>query len=103
MSVIQERKHNPSDNSYTSSLLKKGVPKIGEKVTEEAQEVVDAASEPGEEGRQHTIYEAADVIYHLFVLLTYSNINLEEVEHELARRFGISGLEEKASRSQKES
>ncbi|MGB0370529.1 MAG: phosphoribosyl-ATP diphosphatase [Opitutales bacterium] len=100
MSVIQDRKSNPSEKSYTASLFRKGLPKIGAKVLEEANEVVEAASEPGEEGRQHTIYEAADVIYHLFVLMANNDIRLEDVEQELAKRFGISGLEEKASRTQ---
>ena len=100
MSVIQDRRQNPSDKSYTSKLFTKGLPKIGEKVLEEAAEVVEAAGEAGEEGRQHTLYEAADVMYHLFVLASYRDIALEEIEDELARRFGISGLEEKASRSE---
>ena len=52
----------------------------------------------GEPGRQHTIYEAADLLYHLWVLLAWRDIELSEVESELARRFGVSGLEEKASR-----
>ncbi len=58
-----------------------------------------AAAEPGPAGRAHTIHEAADVIYHLFVLLGYRDISLAEVEAELARRFGISGVDEKASRT----
>ena len=100
MAVIEDRKANPSDTSYTTKLFQKGLSKIGEKVLEEAAEVVEAAGEPGEEGRQHTIYEAADVIYHLFVLAAHSGISLQEIEAELGRRFGISGLEEKASRTQ---
>jgi phosphoribosyl-ATP pyrophosphohydrolase len=98
MAVIAERKANPSDKSYTTRLLSGGVEKIGGKILEEAVEVVAAAAEPGESGRTHTIHEAADVLYHLFVLLGYRDISLAEVESELARRFGISGLEEKASR-----
>ncbi len=98
MSVIEERRRNPPAKSYTTSLFQGGVAKIGGKILEEAREVVEAADEPGAAGRQHTIYEAADVIYHLFVLLGYKEIPLFEVEAELARRFGISGIDEKAAR-----
>lgn len=98
MAVIEDRKANPAAKSYTTTLLAGGVGKIGGKVCEEAAEVVAAAEELGEEGRQHVVREAADVIYHLLVLLAYRDVRLAEVEAELARRFGISGLEEKASR-----
>ena len=99
MAVIEDRKLNPSEKSYTSTLLRKGLNKIGSKVLEEAAEVVEAASESNEDGRQHTLYETADVIYHLFVLAAHRDISFDEIESELARRFGISGLEEKASRA----
>lgn len=98
MSIIEDRKANPSEKSYTHKLLSGGVEKIGAKITEEAAEVVEAAGEPGDEGRNHFVYECADLIYHLFVMLAHKDVRLEEVEQELARRFGISGLEEKASR-----
>jgi phosphoribosyl-ATP pyrophosphohydrolase len=100
MAVIEDRKANPSEKSYTNRLLAGGVAKIGAKIVEEAAEVVAAAAEPGPAGRSHTIHEAADVVYHLFVLLGCRDISLAEVEVELARRFGISGLDEKASRTQ---
>lgn len=99
-STILERQANPSESSYTSKLLSGGVEKIGGKVLEEAAELVEAAGEPAEEGRQHTIYEAGDLLYHTLVLLASRGVRLEEVESELARRFGASGLEEKASRKQ---
>jgi len=97
--VIDERKANPPAKSYTTSLLQGGVEKIGGKVLEEAEEVVEAAREPGDAGRQHLVYEAADLMYHLLVMLTHRDIPLSDVEHELARRFGISGIDEKASRT----
>ena len=97
--IAERRAAADGASSYTAKLLAGGVAKIGEKVIEEAAEVVDAAGEPGEEGRQHTIAEAGDVVYHLMVLLAARNIALTDVEAELARRFGMSGLEEKASRS----
>lgn len=89
-----------ADSSYTAKLLAGGVEKIGRKIVEEAAEVVEAAGEPDEAGRQHTIAEAGDVLYHLMVLMAHRQIKLSEVESELARRFGMSGLEEKASRPQ---
>ena len=98
MDVIDDRRRNPPERSYTTALFAAGVPKIGAKITEEAAEVVQAASEAGPEGRQHIVHEAADLLYHLFVLLGYREITLAEVEAELARRFGISGIDEKESR-----
>lgn len=100
MAVIEDRKANPPAKSYTSSLFAGGVDKIGAKLLEEAAEAVEAAhsSNQGTKEREHLIYEAGDVLYHLFVLLGYRDIKLAEVEAELARRFGISGLDEKAAR-----
>jgi phosphoribosyl-ATP pyrophosphohydrolase len=100
MSVIEHRKATLPEKSYTTRLFAGGVTKIGEKIVEEAAEVVAAAAEPGDAGRAHTIHEAADLIYHLFVLLGHREITLGEIETELARRFGTSGLDEKASRAQ---
>lgn len=102
MAVIEDRKANPPEKSYTTSLLAGGVAKIGAKVTEEAAEVVEAAEESDDEGREHLLYEAGDLLYHLFVLLAYRGIKLEEVESELARRFDVSGIDEKESRTPKE-
>lgn len=96
--IRQRQLAGEADKSYTAKLLAGGVAKIGPKVTEEAAEVVEAAAEPDEAGREHTIREAADVVYHLMVLLAVRGVKLDEVEAELARRFGMSGLEEKASR-----
>jgi len=98
MNVIEDRKANPPEKSYTTQLFRGGVEKIGAKITEEAREVVEAAQEPGDEGRQHVIHESGDLIYHLLVMLGHRDIRLEEVEAELARRFNISGLDEKAAR-----
>lgn len=101
MAVIEDRRRNPPAKSYTTSLFEKGLPKIGAKIQEEAREVVEAAGEPGDAGRAHTIYEAADVLFHLLVLLGYREIAWAEVETELARRFGVSGIDEKAARPAK--
>jgi len=97
--TILARQESPSEKSYTTQLLAGGVERIGGKVLEEAAEVVEAASEPGDEGRQHTIHEAGDLVYHLLVLLAARGVPFSEVEAELARRAGVSGLEEKANRN----
>ena len=99
MRVIEDRKRNPPATSYTATLLAGGTSKIGAKIVEEATEVIEAAEEPGTEGRNHLIYETADLLYHLWVMLAARDITLSEVETELARRFGISGLDEKAART----
>ena len=98
MATIEDRKAHPSAKSYTSRLLSGGLPAIAPKITEEAAEVVEAANEPGEEGRQHLVRESADLVYHLLVLLAHRDAGIADVEAELARRSGMSGLEEKASR-----
>jgi phosphoribosyl-ATP pyrophosphohydrolase len=96
--TIADRAANPSTKSYTTKLLAGGVEAIGAKIVEEAMEVVEAAGEPGKDGREHFLREAADLVYHLMVLLRQQNCSLAELEAELARRAGVSGLEEKASR-----
>jgi phosphoribosyl-ATP pyrophosphohydrolase len=101
MAVIDDRKANPPQRSYTTALFSGGVDKIGGKITEEAAEVVDAAHEEGPAGQAHLTHEAADLIYHLFVMLAQRGVSLADVEAELARRFGISGLDEKAARPAK--
>jgi phosphoribosyl-ATP pyrophosphohydrolase len=98
MAVIEDRRQNPPPRSYTSSLFDGGVPKIGAKISEEAAEVVEAAGEEGELGKTHLVHEAADLIYHLLVMLAHREVSLDDVQDELARRFGISGIDEKESR-----
>ena len=99
MATIEDRKASPSARSYTTSLLAGGVERIGAKITEEATEVVQAArAAQDDKGRSHLTHEAADLIYHLLVMLGYCEVTLRDVEAELARRFGISGLDEKAAR-----
>ena len=104
METIESRKKGPPQKSYTQSLLDGGVSKIGAKIVEEAHEVVEAADEhsanPDSDSaaRQHVVHECADLIYHLFVLMAHQDVSLNDVQNELARRFGISGIDEKASR-----
>jgi len=99
MSVLEDRKINPPPNSYTARLYTGGDAKISSKITEEAHELIEAAGESGDQGRRHLIYESSDLLYHLLVLLAHHDIKLEEVEAEIARRFGQSGLDEKAART----
>ncbi len=96
--VIQERKAASPESSYTAKLLAGGSAAIGAKVTEEASEVAAAAAEPGQAGHDHLVREAADLAFHTLVLLGHRNVEIREVEAELARRFGVSGLQEKAAR-----
>jgi phosphoribosyl-ATP pyrophosphohydrolase len=99
MAVIADRKANPpAEPSYVVSLLQGGVAKIGGKVVEEAAEVVEAAGEPGEAGREHLVKEVADLVFHALVMLGYRDASWSDVEAELARRFGVSGIVEKQSR-----
>jgi phosphoribosyl-ATP pyrophosphohydrolase len=100
MEVIARRKTNPpAERSYVVSLLQGGVPRIGAKIVEEAAEVVAAADEPGAAGRAHLVHEVADLLFHTLVLLGHHDIGWPEVEAELARRFGVGGIVEKASRT----
>lgn len=98
MQTLQERAEKRPAGSYTTKLMEGGVTKIGSKIREEAEELIEAAAEAGEEGRQHFIYEAGDLIYHTMVLLAWRGVELQEITQELARREGTSGLVEKASR-----
>jgi len=93
--VITSRKGGSPDRSYTSRLLAGGAPVIGGKVTEEAEELVRAAAG---EADDRVVSEAADLLYHTLVLLASRDVPLARVGDELARRFGTSGLEEKAAR-----
>lgn len=81
--TIDERAAGKNERSYTRALLQGGISAYGAKVLEEAEEVVRAARE---EGGQRTIEEAADVLYHLFVLLRGQNIGMNAVADELRKR-----------------
>ena len=81
--IIHERKTNPSDKSYTSSLFKKGVNKIAQKVGEEAVEVVIEAKDDNDDLFKS---ECADLMYHLMVLLEYKNVGLKDIVDILQER-----------------
>ncbi|MFN6945687.1 MAG: bifunctional phosphoribosyl-AMP cyclohydrolase/phosphoribosyl-ATP diphosphatase HisIE [Cytophagaceae bacterium] len=83
--VIRNRKNNPSDTSYTSSLFAKGVNKIAQKVGEEAVELVIEAKD---NNKDLFLGEAADLLFHYLVLLEQKNIDLDEVINVLADRHG---------------
>jgi phosphoribosyl-ATP pyrophosphohydrolase len=94
--IILDRKHHPTEQSYVASLYAKGLDKILGKIGEEATEVA-VAGKGGDP--EQVVYEAADLIFHLLVLLGHYDLPPERVYVELRRRFGISGLAEKASRN----
>ncbi|STO96808.1 bifunctional phosphoribosyl-AMP cyclohydrolase/phosphoribosyl-ATP diphosphatase HisIE [Helicobacter canis] len=93
--TLLERKGAPESSSYTASLYAKGVNGFGKKIIEEAGEVVLALKD---KDSAQIVYECADLLYHILVGLAYYNIHPEQVLAELQRRFGLSGLEEKAQR-----
>ncbi len=99
MEQIHHRAATLPEGSYTTKLIKGGDTKMGAKILEEVLETVLAAGESGEEGHQHLIREACDVIYHLWVLLGAHGVHVDDLRTELARREGVSGLVEKASRT----
>ncbi|HEY6564731.1 MAG TPA: phosphoribosyl-ATP diphosphatase [Pirellulaceae bacterium] len=100
MTTIGDRKRNPTETSYTTTLFRGGTELIGRKILEEAGEVAVAGNAADTaQGRDALVCEAADLVYHLCVMLGYHNRTWSDVEAELQRRFGMSGLEEKARRA----
>ncbi|MCL2348869.1 MAG: phosphoribosyl-ATP diphosphatase [Planctomycetaceae bacterium] len=108
--LLQERKLNLNSNSYSSLLFLGGIEKINRKIEEESGELVEAAmilksvfdssdEKECDAARHQVVHEAADLVYHLLVLLTACDLALADVEEELEKRSGISGLKEKASRT----
>lgn len=99
--VLEQRKQAGADDSYVASLHQKGLNKILEKVGEEAVETIIAAKEAKTSGNnKDVIYETADLWFHSLVMLSHLGESPEAVLEELARRFDLSGLEEKANRQQ---
>lgn len=81
--LLQGRKDNPQEGSYTSYLFEKGMDKILKKVGEESTEVIIAAKD---NDRAETVYEVADLCYHIMVMLVEAGISLDEISAELGRR-----------------
>ena len=107
--VLAERKHAEADSSYVASLYARGLNKILEKVGEEATESIIAAKDFAicdaqtdkdkyDDARHELIYEVADVWFHTLVGLAWFDIDSNAVTSELGRRFGLSGIDEKAAR-----
>lgn len=98
--VLEARKQAAPDSSYVASLYHKGLNKILEKVGEECTETLIAAKDAERSGdTSGLVYETADLWFHSLVMLKQLGLDHTAVLEELARRFGLSGLEEKAQRS----
>ena len=98
--ILGERRNADPTTSYVAGLHDKGINKILEKVGEEATEVILAAKEAEVSGNtEELVRETADLWFHTLVMLGHMNASSKDVLDELERRFGTSGLEEKASRS----
>lgn len=96
--VLEQRKQAAPNSSYVASLYDKGLDTILKKIGEEATETVIAAK--GGDADQ-LVYEMADLWFHSLVLLAHQGLGPEQVLKELERRFGLSGLDEKAARKQR--
>ena len=98
--VLEQRKTADADDSYVASLFAKGLNKILEKVGEEANEAILAAKDyqGTERTKDQLIHETADLWFHTLVMLSYLDLQPEQVLEELEKRFNISGITEKASR-----
>ena len=94
--ILEQRKGESADKSYVASLYAKGLDTILKKIGEEATETV-IAGKGGD--KQQIIYETADLWFHTLVLLAHQGLGPNDVLNELQRRFGLSGLEEKAQRN----
>lgn len=93
--VLEQRKTAAPDSSYVASLYDKGLDAILKKLGEEATETVIAAKDGD---RDKIVYETADLWFHTLVMLSHLGLTANDVLDELARRFDLSGLEEKANR-----
>ncbi len=93
--VLEARKTADPDSSYVAKLYSKGLDAILKKIGEEATETVMAAKD-GDNSK--IVYETADLWFHTLVLLAHQGLKPQDVLDELNRRFGLSGLEEKAQR-----
>jgi len=93
--VIEARKNAAAEKSYVASLFDKGMNTILKKIGEEAAETIVAAKEDDD---SQLVYETADLWFHTLVMLSARGLGPGDVLAELERRFGMSGLEEKAAR-----
>ncbi len=93
--TLNERKNSPAETSYVASLYAGGMDKILKKVGEEAAETIIAAKNDDDKA---LIYETADLWFHSMVMLAARGLGPDDIINELARRTGVSGLDEKAAR-----
>lgn len=96
--TVEERKRTMPEKSYVATLLRGGTDTILCKIAEETGELVKAARE---KNKDEQVKELCDLFFHSMVLMVDRGIALEDVERELARRFGTSGIDEKAARKKK--
>jgi len=97
--ILEQRKGAEPDSSYVASLYAKGLDAILKKVGEEATETVMAAKDVAHGGNpEKLVYEVADLWFHTMILLADQGLSADDVLEELARRFGVSGHDEKAAR-----
>lgn len=95
--LLEQRKSADPQSSYVARLYSKGMDSILKKVGEEATETIIAAKDGD---REKIIYETADLWFHCMVMLAQAGLKPQDVLDELARREGLSGIDEKASRKQ---
>jgi|TARA_B110000914_G_scaffold72256_1_gene63317 phosphoribosyl-ATP pyrophosphohydrolase len=96
--ILERRKESTASSSYTKSLFDKGLEEILSKISEESEELIEAAKDKSKNKKKKLIHETADLWFHTMVLLSYEDISAKEILDELEKRFGTSGLDEKASR-----
>ena len=96
--TLASRRHADPSTSYTAKLFAKGPDAILKKIGEESAELIMAAKD-GE--ADHIVYESADLLYHVMVLLAFCGLSIGDVFRELHRREGVSGIEEKNARTAK--
>jgi phosphoribosyl-ATP pyrophosphohydrolase len=98
MAVLASRKDADPDSSYVAGLYAKGLDAILKKIGEESVETIIAAKSGD---KQQIVYETADLWFHCLVMLAQQDLDARLVLEELDRRFGVSGIDEKAARKQK--
>ena len=94
--TLASRRHADPETSYTAKLFANGPDSILKKIGEESAELIIAAKDGK---RLNIVWESTDLIYHILVLLTYYGMGIEDVAQEMRRREGVSGIDEKKSRT----
>jgi phosphoribosyl-ATP pyrophosphohydrolase len=97
MAVLASRKDADPESSYVADLYHQGLDSILKKIGEESAETIIAAKSGNE---QQIVHETADLWFHCLVMLAQQNLDARLVLEELERRFGVSGIDEKAAREQ---